>query len=49
MLPVTVLTVLVFLDLFSPGQERCHWFIFVCIHISVAKFDVNDGVDLTVS
>ena len=47
-LVVEVLTVLVFLDLLPLGQDRCHWIIFVRIRIRVSKFDVNDGVDLTI-
>ena len=48
MLVITVLTVFVFLDLFPPGQERFHWFVLVCIRISVTKFGVNDGINLTI-
>ena len=47
-LVVTVLTVLVFLDLSLPGQERCHWMVLVRIRLSVTKLDVNDGVDLNI-
>ena len=50
MLPLvmTVLTVLVFLDLFPSGQERCHWFVLLHIRVNVTKFDVNDDVDLKI-
>ena len=48
MLVVIVLTVLVFIDLFSPGQDHCHWFVFVRIRVRVTKFDVNDVIDLTI-
>ena len=47
-LVVTVLTMLVFLDLFPPGQERCNWFVLVRIRVSVTNFDVNNGVSLTI-
>ena len=47
-LVVTVLTVLLFLDLFPPGQEFCHWFVLVRMSVSVTKFYVNDGVKLTI-
>ena len=30
-----------------PGQERCHWLVFLSIRVSVTKLDINDGVDLT--
>ena len=45
---MTVLTVLVFFDRFLPGQEPCYWFILVRIHFVITKFDVNDGVNLTI-
>ena len=45
---MTVLTVLVFLDIFLHSHGRCHWFILVRIRVSVTKFDVNYGVDLTI-
>ena len=47
-LVMTVITVLVFLDLFPSSQERCHWFILVHIYISVSKFDINDGVNFAI-
>ena len=47
-LVVTVITVLVFLDHLPPVQERCHWFVLVRIRISVAKFYVNDGINLKI-
>ena len=49
MLVVTVLTVLVFLDFFTPGQEWCHWIVPVRIRISITNLDSNDGVNLTIS
>ena len=45
---MTVLTVLVLVDLFPPGQERCHWLLLVRIRVSVTRFDVNDGVNLMI-
>ena len=47
-LVVTVLTMLISIDIFSPIQEHCHWFILVGIRISVAKFYINDGFDLSI-
>ena len=44
-LVVTVLTVLVFLDIFPPGQELCHWIVIVNICVSISNLDFNDGVD----
>ena len=46
LLVVTVITMLFFLDSFSPRQERCHWPILVGIRVSFAKFDDNDGFNL---
>ena len=47
---VAVLTVRVFIDIFSPGQEHCHWLVLVHIRviISVTRLDINDGIDLTI-
>ena len=45
---VKFLTLLVFLDLFPPGKERCHWLILVRIRVRISKFDVNDGNELTI-
>ena len=47
-LVVTVLIVLVFLVSFPLSQDRCHWLIIVGICISVTKFDVNDGLNLSI-
>ena len=47
-LVVTVLTVLVFFDIFPPEQERCHWLVLVRIRVSVTYLDVNDSADLTI-
>ena len=47
-LVVTVITMLVFLDIFPPVQERCRWFVLVRIHVSITKFELNDGVNLTI-
>ena len=49
LLVVTVLTAIVFLDIFPPVQERCHWFVIIRIRVSVTKFDVNNGIKLTIS
>ena len=46
LLIVTVLTVVIFLDSLPTIQEGHHWLIFVVIRISVAKFDINDGISL---
>ena len=48
LLVVAVLMVLVLFDSLEPGQERCHWFILLGIRVSVTKFDVSDGVGLTI-
>ena len=47
-LVMAVLTVLVFLDLLSPGHECYHWFVLVRIRVRVTKLDVNDGVNLMI-
>ena len=49
LLVVTVLTVLVIIGPFPPGQESYHWLVHVHLHVIVTKFDVNDGVGLTIS
>ena len=45
---VAVLTVLIFLDSFPPRQELHHWVILVGTRVSIAKFDVHDGVSLLI-
>ena len=47
-LVVAVLTMLVFLDLLPPGQERWRWLVLVHIHVSVTYLDINNGVNLTI-
>ena len=41
-----VLTVLMFIDILPPSQERSHWILFVGIRVSTAKFDADDGFSL---
>ena len=48
-LVVTVLIVIVIFDRLPSDQECCHWIVLVRIHVRITKFDVNDGVDLTIS
>ena len=45
---VTVLTVLVFLDLLPPDQERFHWLVLVRIRVGVTKIDFSYCIDLTI-
>ena len=47
-LVVTVLPVVVLIDSFPSGQERCHWFILALIRVSVAKFDFNYGFNFSI-
>ena len=47
-LVVIVLTVLAFLDIFSPDQDLCHWTVLVLVLVCVSYFEVNDGVKLTI-
>ena len=49
LLIVTVLTVIILLDSFQPIQELHHWLVYLGIRVSVAKFDDNDGVSLSIS
>ena len=46
MLLVSVINVLVLLVLLPMSQELIHWLIIVGIHISIAKYDINDSVSL---
>ena len=48
LLIVAVITVLMLLDFLPLIQERCHWIKSVGVRVSVAKFDVYDGVILSV-
>ena len=41
---VEMITVLILLDFIPPIQELCHWLKYLGFCISVAKFDVDDGV-----
>ena len=45
---VTVIIVLIFSDKLPPSQEIHHWIVLVGIRIIVAKFDINDGVILSI-
>ena len=45
---VAVLTVIIIIDFLPPIQERRHLLKSVGIRISVAKFEINDGVSLSV-
>ena len=46
---VAVLTVIILLEFIPPNHLRRHWLRYVGICISVADFDVDDGVNLSVS
>ena len=48
MLLVAVLTMLILLGFLLLSQEICHCLRYIGVHISVAKFDVDDGVSLSV-
>ena len=48
LLIISVLTVLVLLDFSPPIHDLRHWLIFLGTHVSVAKFDANYGVSLSI-
>ena len=48
LLIAAVLTILILPGFLPLSQELCHWLIYVRMHISVAKFDVDDAVTLLV-
>ena len=48
LLIMTVTTLIIFLDNSPPIQEQRHCLIFVGTRTSIAKFDVNDGVSLSI-
>ena len=45
---VSVLTMLILIDFIPYIQERCHWIKYVGVHVSVTKFDVNDGISMSI-
>ena len=45
---MAVITVIIIFDCFPLIQERRYWIIFVGTCISVTKFDVNDGLNLSI-
>ena len=45
---MSVLTVLILLDYLPPSQDFRHWIIFVGILVSVAEFDVDDHLILSI-
>ena len=48
LLVVTVITMLFFIDSFSPSEQRCHWTILVGIRVNIFKFDANYGLNLSI-
>ena len=43
---VKVLTMLILLNFLPPSQERFHWLKYAGVRVSVAEFDIADGVSL---